>query len=498
MLSLNSTNERYRAPLIANLLLILTLFQASSFSLTLAFRGPLQSATLTAMITALWLLMYGTAILGLFFSFGVNWLTWMVRYRLLLVLLLAGTAFSSTWSVDFNLSAERSIHLIGTTAVALFLAFSLPLQHILRTSAWVLGFLMAASIFTAVLVPSLGKQNYEGTLVWAGVLASKNTLGFWAAITILLSTSISFWKAPLASRALYLGIAALAFVNLFFSVSATSILALISAGGVMIYLHIAFSLRLSILALVMLLLFGCGLAGLTIHYIDAASLIGRSGDLTGRAEVWEQTWKLIMQRPLTGYGYGTIWYPTADTLWIQKLLTDFSWTVYHAHNGLLHLASEIGVPLTLLTVFMLLQQLVEIIYCQYKRQQPGVLFVLGFTIALLVSNYSEARLLVNRDLYWIFLIMLPISMLQQVTFSEPVNTFSVNAGPVSANEAYRLRQIRQRKEQKLNLKERMRKLSELRVVNPANTQSAEPISTEASSGYSVVNLKNKRRPKKVD
>ena len=484
--------------MLANLLLILTLLQASSFNLTLAFRGPLQSDALIALITALWLLMYAVSVLGLFFSFGINWLTWLVRYRLLLVLLLAGTAFSSTWSIDFALSAERSVHLIGTTFVALFLAFSLPLQHILRTSAWVLGLLMAASIFTAVLVPSLGKQNYQGTLVWAGVLASKNTLGFWAAITVLLGTSLTFWKGTMSQRLVYVGIALLGFVCLYFSVSATSILALISAAGIMIYLHLAFSLRLSMIALILLAVFGCIFAAFTVHFIDAATLIGRSGDLTGRGEVWAQTWKLILQRPLTGYGYGTIWYPTADTLWIQQLLTDFSWTVYHAHNGLLHLASEIGIPLTLLTVLMLLQQLIEIIYCQYKRQQPGVLFVLGFTVALLVSNYSEARLLVNRDLYWIFLIMLPISMLQQTSLSVAVNRFSLNVGPISANEAYRLRRIRERKEHKINLKERLRNLSGQRVVNASETQPAEPLSADASSAYGTVKLKTKRRLKRVD
>ena len=63
---------------------------------------------------------------------------------------------------------------------------------------------------------------------------------------------------------------------------------------------------------------------------------------------------------------------------------------------------------------MIAQQLVESVWCQYHRPQPGVLFVVGFSVALLVSNYTEARLLVNRDLFWIFLVALPISMVRQV------------------------------------------------------------------------------------
>jgi len=63
---------------------------------------------------------------------------------------------------------------------------------------------------------------------------------------------------------------------------------------------------------------------------------------------------------------------------------------------------------------MVAQQLIEIFYCQYERQQVGVLFVLAFVTAYLVSNFSEGRFLVNRELFWIFFLALPISMLRQI------------------------------------------------------------------------------------
>jgi len=164
---------------------------------------------------------------------------------------------------------------------------------------------------------------------------------------------------------------------------------------------------------VLALLFG-GLLGFAVSFIDTAEIVGRTGDLTGRGEVWRQTWKLIMEKPLTGYGYGSIWFPTDATLWIQQSLTDFTWVVYHAHNGFLQVASEIGLPLAVIALLMVAQQLIEILYCQYERQQVGVLFALAFVVAYLISNFSEARFLVNRELYWIFFLALPISMLRQI------------------------------------------------------------------------------------
>lgn len=457
----------YRTPLLASLMLVLTLLQGTSFTLTLAVRSPFAGSLPIAMVTLVWLAMYLTATVALVANHGLNWLTWLVRYRLALVLLLAGTAFSTAWSVDPNLTIERSVHLIGTTLLAIYLGFSLPLPQILRIAATTLGLVMLGSVLAAWFMPSLGLEEYEGQLVWAGITASKNTLGFWSAVTVLLLASLSFWPISTTRRLAYMLLLIPALLCLYFSVSATSILALTTAAMVMLYLHITRSLHMGMLSMSVLGLLVIALLGMAFNYIDTAELIGRSGDLTGRGDVWQQTWQLILERPLTGYGYGTLWYPTDDSVWIQQSLTEFSWTVFHAHNGLLQIASEIGLPLTALAIFMILQQLVELLYCQYQRPFPGVLFALGFMVALLVSNYSEARLLVNRELYWILFITLPISMLQQVM------VVNGNGRPVEIpfalpeNIHEKLARSREKTRQRRSLKKRLLKRRPAILINEA-------------------------------
>lgn len=408
-----------RPPLLASLLLLLTVLQGTSFTLTLAVRSPLAGDLPVIVVTLLWMLMYLAAAVALVATSGLNWLTWLVRYRLALILLVAGATFSSAWSVDTALTLERSIHLMGTTLLAIYLGFALPLNRIVRSTAITLGLLMIASALAAWFMPTLGLEPYEGKLVWAGVMASKNTLGFWAAVSLLMLVSLIFWPLSRTRRLFLLCLIPAALACLYHSVSATSVLALISGALVMLYLLIGRNLQLGLLSMAVLGLLLLALLVMAFSTIDTAEMIGRSGDLTGRSEVWRQTWDLILQRPLTGYGYGTLWYPTDESVGIQQALTDFSWTVYHAHNGLLQIASEIGLPLTALALLMILQQLLELLYCQYQRPYPGVLITLGFIMMLLVSNYSEARLLVNRELYWILFIMLPISMLQQASATAP-------------------------------------------------------------------------------
>jgi len=488
---MNANNQR--GTWLAEMMLVLTILQASSFTLTVVFRGPLQSDFLIGMVTTLWLAMYIFSAVGLFAAHGINWITWLVRYRLILTLLLTGTVFSTAWSVETSLTLERSIHLVGTTIVALYLGFSLPLSQMLKTSAWVLGLLMLLSIVASLLVPELGIEDYEGQLVWAGVLPSKNNLGFWAAITIILCSSLCFWSVSTEHRVLYVVIILLSLVCLFNSVSATSLLALCCAGLIMVYLHMAFSLRLSMLAMILLGGLVLCILGMVAYLIDTAELIGRSDDLTGRGEVWVQTWQLILERPLTGYGYGALWDPTPESLWIQQSLTDFSWTVYHAHNGFLQIASEIGLPLSILAVIMIAQLLIEIIFCHYQRQQPGVLFVLGFTVALLISNYSEARFLVNRELYWVFLIALPASMLREVTLFKAADTFGMAPGQ-SIYDASILRSSLDRKVRKIATKQRIKQRQPLKQIDSANmAEKKNRTIFNAADNGKMLRLKTNRR-----
>ena len=405
-----------RASLVAVVLLTVTILQGTSALLTLVYHF---NKALEPVTVLLWVSSYLLALGGLMLTHGLNWMFWLFRYRLLLVILLFGVVASIGWSIDPNVSSSRVFHLAGSTLIAIYLGFMVPLETTLNVLARVLGVILIASVAAVFLLPDLGIEQYEGSQVWKGIVTSKNTLGFWAAAGVLLY--ISQWSRAMtgAGKTLCASMAVISLGILVASKSATSLLALIVGGSVALYFYIAHRFQLGFVRMVVMALLFTGLIVVAFLNINTAELVGRSGDLTGRGEVWEQTWNLILNKPLTGYGYGSIWNPNDATIWIQQKLTDFTWVVYHAHNGFLQIASEIGLPLSLIAILMIVQQLIEIFYCQYQRQQLGVLFVLGFVLTYLISNYSEARFLVNRELYWILFLALPISMLRQVTVVVP-------------------------------------------------------------------------------
>ncbi|MFT5897195.1 MAG: exopolysaccharide production protein ExoQ [bacterium] len=379
---------------------------------------------LEKILTPVWLMLYLLSFMGLMFTHGVNWISWLVRYRILLVFLILGTVMSVSWSIDARVSAERTVHLFGSTLIAVYIGFTVPLLTTLRVFAVVLAICLLASIAAVVGLPDLGIESYEGSSVWRGVFNSKNDLGFWSGVGVLLYITLSDSTHSSGFKIMCFLMAGVSLALLGLSHSATSLVAMLVAGALSLYLFIASRFQLSFIRMAVMAILFTAVLALAIANIETAELVGRTDDLTGRGEVWRQTWKLILENPLTGVGYGSLWYPTDATIWIQQSLTDFTWVVYHAHNGLLQVASEVGLPLAMIALLMVAQQLIEIFYCQYERQQVGVLFVLAFVTAYLISNYSEARFLVNRELFWIFFLALPISMLRQINLVSndvPVN-----------------------------------------------------------------------------
>jgi len=400
-----------RGSIVALCLLVMTVLLGTGVVPTIAafVGGPIERT-----MTPLWGLLYALAFLGLMFTHGINWISWLIRYRILLVFLMLGTILSVSWSIDAQVSAERTVHLIGSTLIAIYIGFTVPLLITLRIFAVVLAICILATIAAALGLPELGIEDYEGSPVWRGVFNSKNDLGFWAGVGVLLYVTLSDSTHSTLLKLLCFLMAGLCLAVLGLSQSATSLLAMLIAGSLSLYLFIAIRFQLGFIRMAVMAVLFTAMIALVISNIETAELVGRTGDLTGRGEVWRQTWKLILERPLTGYGYGSLWFPTDATIWIQQSLTDFTWVVFHAHNGLLQVASEVGMPLALIALLMVAQQLIEIFYCQYERQQVGVLFVLAFVTAFLISNFSEARFLVTRELFWIFFVALPISMLRQI------------------------------------------------------------------------------------
>ncbi len=397
------------------------------------FVGESSSARV---VTASWLLLYAWALLKLGSGDQLQWLAWLFRYRLLLILILAAAAASFLWSIDAALTMRRAVHFIGTTLLAFYLGYRFRFGLLMALLAGILALLMVASLVAVVVLPDLGIQIYEGKLVWKGVFPDKNTLGFSAAVLLLMLVVIFGAVRQWGVRLILLAGMATALLVLIGSHSATSLVAMVVGVTIMaIFFTIARIGMVRFGGIMLLLLFGI-VGALFVQGVDLSalfSLLGRSTDLTGREEIWQAVKLLIADHPWTGTGYGTIWSPTPESEWQQSLL-NITWTAYHAHNGFFQVASQLGLVVTGLAILFVLQLQIEAIavYLRASHMMAAIL-VIGFQTAYLVSNLTEAYFMVDRNLFWMLQIALPVALLRLVETPVVIAPYDVPAAETSHN-----------------------------------------------------------------
>lgn len=364
--------------------------------------------------TPLWLAIYAWAATTLLWRHGVLCVTWLLRYRPLLVAVTAAAGASYLWSIDPSLTLQRSVHLLGTSLLAFVVGYHLTTRTLVTVLTWTFACLLLGGAIAAVAAPDIGLQVIDGGRAWRGLQGDKNGFGFTAALAALYFFG-RVLAADVRRRGTNLCLGLLALGALVMSDSATSIVACAIGATAIMMFGASTLMRLNGLVAVCLLIVGAVLAVALVSLVDAGALfqvVGRSLDFTGRSEVWEAAWALTQRRPWLGFGYGAVWFPRPELVDAQAALLGTTWSAAHAHNGFLQVASELGLPAAAAAVAIVLRLLIEPIRLYLRQPSPLVLFVIGLQVAFAVSNMSEARLFVDRSFHWIIAIALSVALLR--------------------------------------------------------------------------------------
>jgi O-antigen ligase len=345
---------------------------------------------------------------------------------------------SIAWSAYRFESLLGVLAQLGTTVVAVSLAYVLSWQELLRALAaalrWIVGLSFAFELWVATfvrepLMPWWLEQPEGKTLkllFWSrdllfqggpiqGIVASSVLFGFVGLLALIV------WGIQLRAGLVrpffgwfWVGMAVL---TLLLTRSATVWVAL---AAVLIALAFALWARrvgpdrraplyltgaAVIAATAALAIFGRGLI---------FGLLGKSSDLTGRAETWEKVWELVQQHPVVGWGWVSYW-PT----WVEPfkgLDTKAGLPVPSAHNAWLDVWFQLGIigvlvfaPLVVLTLWRTWFWAVD-----QPRQGPGPALPYATSslwpwlvmVALVVQSITESRILIESG--WILLVALAV------------------------------------------------------------------------------------------
>lgn len=347
-------------------------------------------------------------------------------------------ALSILWSSYRFESVLGVLAQLVTTAIAVVLAFVLSWRELLRTLAtalrYVIGLSFAFELWVALFVrePLLAwwVEQPEGKdlkiLYW-----SRDLLFSGGPIQGLVANSVLFGFIGLLGLIIF-GIqlrgglvrpgfgwcwVAVAVLTLLLTRSATVWVAL---AAVLVALGFAlWARRLGPERRMPVYYAGAGLvalAGLLALFARdfVFGLLGKSGDLTGRAETWAKVWQLIEQHPWFGWGWVSYW-PT----WVapfKGLDTKAGIPVMSAHNAWIDVWLQLGIvgvllfaPLVALTLLRVWFRAVD-----QPRRGPGpalpyatsALWPWLVMVALVVQSITESRLLIESG--WLLLIVFAV------------------------------------------------------------------------------------------
>jgi O-antigen ligase len=356
------------------------------------------------------------------------------RIPLLMKVLFGWIALSLTWSFYPGATLLGFVALGMGTVFALFLISTYSWRELLRFFANTFRAILVASIafelFAALVVKGAidpvfkdfqGSYQTAGAYRWTqgsllkgqriqGIVGNANLLAYvamLAAILFLVQYAIS-----MTSRLVSIGSILLAVANLVLTRSAGVGLAMVMvvlAGVVLVLAEGKSKEQRHKFYRITWTLAGIGLFFVTIYSAQVFTFIGKSPDMTGRADLWAAVLSLVWQKPYFGWGWISYWMPGVqpyDGLFVRGGIT-----YYQAHNIFLDFWVQIGLVGLLLLVGIMVITFVKLWRLAVSRTHPLYIWPLFVFVALVMHNFLESRLIV--ELGWV------LFMITVVKVNEP-------------------------------------------------------------------------------
>lgn len=260
----------------------------------------------------------------------------------LLYLLLFLSVLSIQNSVEPDVSFRRVFALAATVSVGIYFGVRADWKQTLRLIGIACAFFSVLQIVLILALPGVGIHQDVNAGAWRGMFGEKNALGANSALAGLVFVILGdihrerrwFWR----------GFAALSFLLIFGSKSATSLIAFVGPAALYIFIS---ATRNSPPARLMMLYLGISvIMAVIVASLFNPSLIldalGKDATLTGRTDIWKMTWNAVQDRPWTGYGYAAFWQTELGPSYI--ISSYLEWTVPSAHNTWIEQGLHMGLP----------------------------------------------------------------------------------------------------------------------------------------------------------
>lgn len=273
----------------------------------------------------------------------------LVQFNKPLILFTSWIVLSTLWSVDFVTTGRRSLGLLSTVFIAFYLVLRLSRRQLLRLAAISAAISMLVHTGFVLAFPQYGLQGADG--LWTGVTSNKNTLGQYAALSLMIlllhgldHRQSRWWAVPMV------GLSAFVLVKTESKTSFAASVLLIGLLGV----FVSFRARRTLFGAVAISLTSASVVGFLFGIAALpfiTGLLDKDITLTGRTQLWKDVVAELGVRPWLGSGYSAFWngwQSPAHAIWISN-----EWTPPSAHNAALDYLLQLGIAGLVLFILFL-------------------------------------------------------------------------------------------------------------------------------------------------
>ena len=365
--------------------------------------GNLSEDALTSPVKRIvWPVVYITA--GyLLFRYGKPALN-TVEKMLSLLVLLACIALSVLWSGSRNISVLSAAALFGNTLTGFYFGFRYGVREFTRLLGLVFGVMVIATIVARVV---MGDEALQDHAMWLGLFGQKNALGLNAGLGALVFFALAHTeKQKWVYR--FFGVVCVALVLLAQAMTCVVTLVVLASG--MICWSVIGGLRSNLSKIVLIgLAVTFSVAFISSHLDDIFIVLGKSPDLTGRAELWGVLAWMARDRPLLGYGYGGFWVfgGPAQTVW-ETLSRDPADAI-HAHNGYLEMIVDCGI-IGLGFLLWFLSNVFRKAWAYWMVTRN--IWPLSLVLFLCLYNLGDTTFAARNNIAWLILVAVAVQLVR--------------------------------------------------------------------------------------
>jgi exopolysaccharide production protein ExoQ len=302
---------------------------------------------------------------------------------------------SAAWSLDPVLTLRRSVLVIASTVLAIYLGERYSLTQLARLLGGAMCLMMLLVIALRFVAPGL-VIDPEGA--WRGLSPHKNAFGAYMGIALIVLLLVRFQRFHLLRYIFVVAAVVLLFLSHSMAALSGSVLVL---AAVPLWQSMRLNTERRVLAVtVAVMVLALGIWAIKQNPDLLFQFVARDATFTGRTKLWSLVLPAIAKHPLLGYGHGAFWWTglsgEALNIWIRS-----RWIPTAADNGYLDLLLDAGflaLPLLLYVSFHAFRMAVR-----YIRSEPQriAFWPATYFCFFLLNNIFESQLLTTRSLEYL-------------------------------------------------------------------------------------------------